>query len=228
MTALRAYSVLENCESTGGIYFAEHDIVARRHGANEHADGDIGSVTCRRAPWADDYVGRPIPAKLMIAHGWHFECCGCGQRIDEDFLEERRLDIDGVVGTQWGRVYCGRRCLRADLSLERRRKAEQQRAIDMLKAFVSKRLPGVEFADDDPNNNWRSRAHATSAWRVRGWLWRSVAVSFRFPGMTVAPATCRLEDGNGRMGPYRPYFTCCPGDREAFEAFAKATKAVPA
>lgn len=33
--------------------------------------------------------------------------------------------------------------------------------------------------------------------------------------------------GNRFIGPLKPYYTCCNGDREAFEAYAKATR-VPA
>lgn len=47
---LKAYSVTEEYENTGGIIFAEHNIVARRIGASEYADGDFHAVTCRRAP----------------------------------------------------------------------------------------------------------------------------------------------------------------------------------
>ena len=236
MSALRAFAVQEKDERTGGIFFAEHDIVAKKRGANEFADGDISGVTCERVPWADDYAGRPVPAKLMIAHGWHFECSGCGMRIDEDELLDRRMSIDGVIGTQWSVVYCSAKCCRRDLSIKRRRGAEQLRAIDAFKAIVRMRFPDVEFTDEHENSYWRHHAYVTYRHGEKGWLWEQVAVSFLFPGMKIGPATLRLPDrpwrGYGQdhqfSGPLQPYYTCCNGDRETFEAYAAATKAMPA
>ena len=57
MAKMKAYAVTEEDENTGGIIYAEHNIVARRLGANEYADGEIAYVSCRRAPWADEYYG---------------------------------------------------------------------------------------------------------------------------------------------------------------------------
>lgn len=230
--AMRAFAVQEKDERTGGIFFAEHDIVAKKRGANQFADGDISGVTCERVPWADDYAGRPVPAKLMIAHGWHFECSGCGVRIDEDELLDRRMSVDGVIGTQWSIVYCGARCCRRDLSIKRRLEAEQLRAIDAFKAIVRKRFPDIEFVDQHENPNWQHHAYVTYRHGAKGWHWQQVAVSFTFPGMKIAPACYHRDekyDFHGRpfIGPVQPYYTCCNGDREAFEAYAAATKVRP-
>lgn len=229
MTALRAYAVTENDENNGAIYFAKHDIVAKKWGANEFANGEISYVSCRRAPWADAFVGRPLPAKVMVAHGWHFECAGCGMTIDEDALLDRRLPVDGVIGSQHSAVYCCARCCRKHLSRERRRKAAEQHAINAFKAVVRKRFPDAVFVDQHENPNWRHHAFATYQHGEKGWMWKSVAVSFAFPGMKIAPATLRLRDrpwrGYGHdqrfIGPLRAEYHCCNGDREAFEAWAK-------
>lgn len=232
MSALRAFAVTENDENTGAIYFAKHAIVAKRHGANEFADGELSYVSCRRASWADAYLGRPLPAWVMIAHGWNFECHGCGMRIDEDELRERNLPVGGVLGTQNSMVFCCARCRRKDFSRDRRRKEEAQRAIECFKAIVRKRFPEVDFTDDDENSHWRPHAYITYTPGQPGWLWQQVHVSFTFPGMKIAPATFRTSDrkwsGYGRdnqfIGPLNPYYTCCNGDREAFEAYAAATR----
>lgn len=230
MTAvLRAFSVTEEDENSGAIIFARHAIVAAKAGANEYADGDLGSVSCRRAPWADEYAGKPLPARVMIGHGWHFECSGCGARIDEDYLGEKKLPLEGVIGTQYSAVYCGKRCCRRDLSLTRRRKAEEQRAIDAFKAIVRKRFPDADFCDDPPySDRYRERHHAYVVPGRAGWQWQQVVVSFRFPGMKIAPAHLRFDHQSSRfLGPPALGYTCCNGDREAFEAYAAATKTRP-
>lgn len=232
MSALRAFSVTQNDEGTGAIYFAEHDIVAKRWGANEYGDGELSYVSCRRAPWADEYAGKPLPVWVMIENGWHFECHGCGMRIDEDELRERRLPVEGVLGTQRSKVFCCARCRRKDFSRERRRKAEEQRAIDAYKAIVRKRFPEVEFCDNPQIDHWRHHARVDYCHGEKGWLWVSVTVAFTFPGMKIAPATFRTPErpwmgyghGNRFIGPLKPYYTCCYGDREAFEAYAAATR----
>jgi hypothetical protein len=229
MTAVRAFAVTENDENTGGIYFAKHDIVAKKAAASEFSDGDISQVSCKRAPWADEYAGRAVPAWVMIDAGWHFECYGCRSRIDTDWLDERRLPVDGVLGTQWSSVYCCTRCKRKDLSRTRRRKAEEQRAIEVFKAIVRKRFPEVEFCDNPEIDHWRHHAYVTRDWRGGGgWHWQQVVIAFTFPGMKIAPATYRRDEKSTWPGPFigpvQPHYTCCSGDREAFEAYAAATR----
>lgn len=222
---MRAFAVTENDENTGAIYFARHDIVAKKAGAAEFADGDIGQVSCRRVPWADGYCGRPIPARLMVAHGWHFECCGCGQRIDDDMLADNRLPESGVIGTQGSAVYCGSRCARRHFRREHRRKREAAAAIAHFKALVLRRFPDVTFVDAHDNPNWRHHAYVTCEQGRPGWRWEQVIVAFCFPGMKIAPATYRLDQRYGHLiGPPAPYYSCCNGDREAFDAYARMTK----
>lgn len=232
MGDLLAYAVTENDEGTGAVLFERHAIVAKRLGADEFADGDIGGVSCRRARWADDYADKPLPATVMIAHGWHFECNGCGIRIDEDSLRELRLPAHGVIGSQYSAVYCCTRCRRKHLSLQRRKEAEQQRAIEAFKQIVRRRFPSAEFVDQHENPNWRHHAWVTCRHGEKGWVWEQVVVAFTFPGMQIAPATLRMPDwpwrgyghGNRFIGPLKPYFSCCNGDREAFEAYARETR----
>lgn len=99
MMALKAYAVLEKDEYTGDIYFAPRAIVAAKAGANEYGDGELSYIQCRRAPWADAFARKGVPAKVAVDHGWHFECHGCGIQIDSDLEEEHRLPVDGIVGT---------------------------------------------------------------------------------------------------------------------------------
>ncbi|WEX10349.1 hypothetical protein [Chelativorans sp. AA-79] len=220
---LRAYTVTEEYENTGAVIFAVHNVVARRLGANEYADGEFSAVSCRRAPWADAYAGKPIPARVMIAHGWHFECSECGACIDEDWLCDNGLPLEGVIGTQHSHVFCGSRCARRYYSLRRRRKAEEQRAIEAFKAIVRRRFPDADFCDEADGDRFRERHHAYVIPGRGGWHWKQVVIAFRFPGMKIGPAHFRM-DGNYRMGPDFAGYTCCAGDKEAFEAYAKATR----
>lgn len=218
MGAMKAYAVLEDCENTGGIVFAERAIVARRDGASQYGDGDFGAVSCRRAPWADEFAGKPIPVKVMVANGWHFECCDCGATIDEDWLYDEDLPLDGVIGFQHSKVYCSEICEARDNLRSAIKRDHERRAIEALKAYVLKRFPSVKFRDAD---NWRPHAYASNdqgTWQVR-----QAVVSFEFPGMKIGAATCRIERGqhNDRMiGPVRPEFSVCAGDREVFQAWA--------
>lgn len=217
--ARKAYAVTEECENTGGVIFAACPIVARRIGADEYNSGELAGLHVARAPWADVFAetGR-VPASVMIDQGWHFECHGCDMRIDADSLYDHRLPIDGVIGTQGSFVYCCARCRRKRLSLERRRKAEELRAIDVIKAMVLRRFPDATLCD--AGGRWSPHAYVTRDWSAGGgWHWAQIVVSFTFPGMKIAPAQLRL-DGGHKMGPHKPYFTCCNGDREAFETWA--------
>lgn len=226
MAALKAFAVTEDDENTGAIYFAECDIVARRLGANEFASGDIAYVSCRRAPWADAYAGTAVPARVMIANGWHFECTGCGGRIDEDFLEDRGLTVEGVIGTQSGKVFCCSRCARKHMSLQRRRTAEERRAIEAFKAIVRRRFPDADFCDEPDGGLFRGRHHAYVVPTPGGWHWQQVIVAFRFPGMSVGPAHFVMNDSYS-YGPHPAGYTCCAGDRDAFEAYAATTRKRP-
>lgn len=219
--AMKAFSVLENSENTGGIVFADRPVVARRVGAATFGDGDFSGWSCRRAPWADPFAKSGIlPIRVMIDNGWHFECCGCGASIDVDWLDDEGLPLDGVIGSQHSMVFCSEICearhkLQRAIALD-----HQRRAIDALKAFVLRRFPAITFAARD---NWSPHAYATDssgAWQVE-----QIVVAFEFPGMKIGPASCRIErrQQNERfIGPIRPEFQCCFGDREVFEAWASS------
>lgn len=231
MSQMRAFSVTELNENTGGIVFAKHAVTARREGANEYADGDFGYVSCHRAPWADKFVDiRDVPVSVMIDHGWHFECHGCGARIDEDWLNEEGLPVEGVIGTQSTSVYCCARCKWRTMK-ENAKRAEQQRiAIDAYKAEVLKRFPDAEICEAEPGHLPPHHAYVT---RDKGaWHWGQVAISFKFPGMKIAPAHYRRDEPLHQwrvpfIGPVKAYFTCCNGDREAFEAWAQQSRKAP-
>lgn len=218
---LKAFSVLEKDEFTGDIYFAEKAIYAAKAGANEYAYGELGSVQCRRAPWADQYAGIGVPARLAVDHGWRFECMGCGITVDSDLPYEHRLPVSGVCGTVSGRVFCSGRCKWKHRRQAQRRKEQEAKAIADFKEFVRRRFPDAEFCD---RNEWPGGHHAYCTQGPRGgWHREQVVVAFAFPGMKIGPACFRMEQSH-KIGPPRGYYTCCNGDREAFEAFAAQQK----
>ena len=108
--ALLAYSVMEEDEGTGDIVFAHSDIEARRRGANEFADGEIGGVTCRRAQWADEFAPGPVPFSAKFEQGWWVECSGCGVTIQEGGYDSKGDEIDFEIVEVGDAVYCTPAC----------------------------------------------------------------------------------------------------------------------
>lgn len=218
---LKAYACTEEDENTGGIYFAPDNIRARKAFSNEYHDGELGGLRVLRAPWADQFADtRNVPASAMIANGWHFECSHCGERIDSDRLMDRGLSEDDVVGTQWSHVFCNTEEEAAWNERQRQLRAVEQGAIDTLRGVVLKRFPGVEFVTGFGKEHAYAQRDGDGNITVK-----QAFVSFKFPGQKYGPATLRMDwDWRTKMGPIRPHFTCCTGDREAFEAWAKETR----
>jgi hypothetical protein len=177
-----------------------------------------------RAPWADEFVGVDIPARVMISHGWRFECCDCGDVISEDCLDENDLTIEGVIGSQHSRVFCSEIC-EAKYNLDRAiARDHERRMIGALKTYVLTRFPGVTVETARSVDGYRHGAHAYATSRGSSWQIEEASVSFEFPGQKIAPATCELKrsyPNDKIVGPLKPEFSCCFGDLEAFEAWAR-------
>jgi hypothetical protein len=220
---LKAYAVLETCEDTGGIIFARRDIEARKRGSCEYSDGDITGVSCRRAPWADQYVEtQSVPVAAAIEHGWRFECHGCAETLTYDWFDDNALPLSGAIGTMDSLVFCCSECKGRFDEVERRKKAFGEEFLDVLRLVVTERFGAVEFC------SYGFRPHVYVIEQSGALGIGQAAISFQFPGQIIAPATLKFEwpysfsrDGHG---PVNPYYTCTNGDREAFEAFAVATK----
>ncbi|WP_159953155.1 hypothetical protein [Rhizobium sp. 18065] len=220
---VRAFAVLELGENTGGIIFARHAIAARKSGACEYSDGDITSVECRRAHWADRYADqRIVPAADAIAHGWRFECHGCGETMDLGWLYDNDLPVEGVIGSMDGCQFCCAECKERDATLKRQQKALGDEFIETLRAIVIRRFGNVEFCSEafKPHTYVIEQAGALSIGQA--------SLSFNFPGQIYAPATVIYDwpysfawDGRG---PVKLKYSCVNGDKLAFEAFAAATK----
>lgn len=238
---LKAYAVTEKYEDSGAIYFARYDIPARRMGADEYGDGELSNVTCRRAAWADHCAETGIvPVSLMVEHGWHFECTGCGIRIDADlrlFYEENIDDVeftdralsykdwtpDDIIGHQHSAVFCNAACEEGHRAYRAECERREARVLARFRAIILRRFPGVEFPDDQ--ERYRGHAYAYVTKRSSGrWHVGQVHVPFNFPGQKYGPASLDYHPDSSIRARREVHYMCAGGDKETFEAFAAATK----
>lgn len=218
---VKAFAVTEHCENTGGIIFAAHNIVARRLGANEHADGDISYVTCKRAPWADCFAdtGR-VPAGVMVDNGWHFECSGCGRTIDSDIFWERDMLPSDIIGDDGTSVYCDAVCEAREALRRAKSKKLETRWLRRFRKFIRRRFPDAVCGD----------GHAYAGMDGDRLVIIQVHMPFTFPGMKIAPAELAYDRRASRMRgesdkPTKPHWSVCFGDKVAFEAYARGETA---
>lgn len=76
---MKAYIVRESQGDGCCVQFANHDVVARREGANE-LNTEFGDVECTRYPAFDQYAPH-VPDAVLVEHGWWFTCMQCGLKI---------------------------------------------------------------------------------------------------------------------------------------------------
>lgn len=212
---LKAFSVTEEYENTGGIIFAKTAVEARRYGANEYADGEFSNVSCRRAPWADGYHDKALPIGLMVDHGWHFECGHCGKRIDNDLLCENGWSADDIIGTQHSLAYCNAICEARDKLDAAIRDYHSKRWMRRFCKIVKRRFPDVEPV---PGHSYVSMNNGKP--RVE-----QVSVAFDFPGREYSLAQLRWDRNSSWPDERRkPRWSISSGDNDAFRAFASAQK----
>lgn len=208
---LKAYSVQEEDEGTGGIVFARSSAEARRNGSCIFGDGDFNWGKARRTPWADQYAPGPVPQLVMLDHGWWFHCNGCGVRIGDDEQEDENGDpIEQKpieVGTA---IYCTTECRERHLVDRAEATRVQDEAKESLRAELLRRVPGAEIADDDPH-----RPHHAHATKVDGrYVLKQVIIYFTFPGCKAGKATFRFDE----IG-QEPQVYICNCDLEAWNAW---------
>lgn len=137
---LKAYNVGEDSDGGQVIVFARHAATARREGGNELNLMFDEVNFCRRAPWADQFIGAPfIPAKAYHDQGWYISCCGCGKYVYEDDEDDEGNRVscvyDGAVG------YCSAAC-KQQLDEE---KELLNASGDLFKAKVLALRPDLDF-----------------------------------------------------------------------------------
>jgi len=100
---LRAYSVTEEDEQTGGIVFARSSAESRRIGSSKFGDGDFNWGQARRAQWADRYAPGPVPTLVMLANGWWFTCASCERRIvDSADVDDAESEVSSEHAVEHG------------------------------------------------------------------------------------------------------------------------------
>jgi len=214
-----AYTYNETDEWTGGVVFARSNIEARRMGANLLNMDEIGGLTVQRRPDFDQYADTGVPARVLVEEGWWLECFGCDLRISDCGMEDAGLPVSGIVGYEQGRVYCSHTCRMESQAEDAARDAFGKAFLDMLQDVVRSRFPGaaIHFGDG------RHHAYVPRYWPL---VVQQASVEFDWPGQKIGPASLEYrhagDHGRPLIGPVRPEFRCCYGDREAFEAFAAA------
>lgn len=219
-SARRAYSYNETDEWSGGIVFARSNIEARRLGANLLHMDEIAGLTVQRRPDLDKYEATGVPARVLIEGGWWFECHGCGLQISDCGMEDAGLPLSGVVGKSHGAVYCSHQCRRDHLASEAAADAFGKAFLDMMQDLVRARFPGAEIHFGDGRHHAYVPRHHFPLTVVQA------RVEFDWPGQNIGRASLEYHHagnyGQTIIGPVRPEFRCCNGDREAFEMFAAA------
>lgn len=225
---LRAFAVTEHDEGAGGIVFARHAVVARRQGACEYSSGDFDMVRCVRAPWADQFAETGVvPIADMIDAGWHFECGGCGRRIDSDMLYERDLEPADLVGTQDTVAYCNAVCEAREQLYRAEAKHLERRWIRRFRKFIKLRFPDAVLVGNGTGERFGGE-HAYARKDRGHWRIEELSVQFEFPGMAIAPASLRYRrDGwryKGQPRASKLHFEVCAGDKTVFEAWAAVSR----
>ena len=138
---MKAYIVTEEHDGRGCVRFANHNIVARREGANQ-LDCDFESVSCRREPAFDAYADTgEVPRDVMVDHGWWFECMNCSQKICSEPENEdgEPVELAPVYEGEW--CFCSQRCRHAFHA----EKADQKARADAAESAALAKWPGIEI-----------------------------------------------------------------------------------
>lgn len=218
---MKAYIVTEDYECRGGVVFANRAVEARRFGADEYNNGEFSGMSVKRAKGLDKYAKTGVPAWLMIADGWSYECCGCGEPLGNDDIFDRGMSLTQVVGTDSGSVFCDWTCEAEYLAEYAATKAYGEAFLSLLRGMVKERFGPVKFPEG------RFKAHAYCR-RERGHeVIHEAQVFFELRGLNYGPASLRYQPFKycREKEMRRPEYHCCGGDRPAFEAWAAEAKA---
>lgn len=218
MADLRAFMVTaEASEESGGVIFAKSHIEARRIGASEWNDGELGGMTVRRSPRLDRFSPGPVPAWVLVSMGWTWEeCAGCALQVSEDSLEEAGLAVEGVRGNDGSLVFCCARCEGEWRDRRRAAEAAGQAVISAMIARLHRRFRGQVIVE---------KSHHYTLIREGLPTTQEASVEFSWPGQKIGNAVIHLVrdyySHAATMLPPSLQIRCCMGDKEAFEKFAE-------
>ncbi len=220
-TGLKAFEVIEREERRGGIVFAKSDVEARRLGANEFNDGEFSGMGVARREELDQYIGKGVPASVMIEMGWNFECWGCDEEINSDWLHDNHMTSEQVVGNEGGQVYCCWTCKANAAAREARKEAFGREYASVMKTMISDKYGSEAIFHTEGRYQ-----PVVNVEEQGGYLTiHSATVYFDFPGQTLAPATMEYRSrGDLNCGPPEMEIWCTRGDQEIFEAWSKTAR----
>lgn len=231
------------------IIFARSSIEAKRRWSNEHWNGDeIAGISASRKPGWDKYAPGPVPALEMIDAGWWTECHGCGTKISTDYIGERMdghydredwdldleygpdltLPIMQPVELSGQRIWCRAECRDHDLAQRAMIKRWEERVVAWMGRRILSRFPDATILPRA--GNYHTHCYVS---RDKGlWTCKQVIVGFTWPGQKIGPASLRIDSPDRssrewRKQPRRAEWSCCNGDRDAFETYAKSTSKQP-
>ncbi len=221
---LKAYKVLETCESTGGIVFANCNAAARRIGASEYNGGDWDGLECSRASQFDRYAPGPVPDIALWRAGWWFECA-CGRRIDDDFdydhdTDKKRAGVADEPLTYRGSLYCSRWCIQHEAERRANTRAEERMSCYVARLALP---PECVIERGYKNSVWRPIKDEGPRWRWKNEHYDVWTAKFTFPGGQW-PATFEREHGTGFDRPLsKGEISVCNGDLSAWYRFCGLT-----
>lgn len=202
------------------IIFAKSSIEAKRRWSNEHGDGDrfITGISAKRKTHWDQHAPGPVPSLELIDEGWWMECHGCGVKLDSDVIGTSDPYTDGYGPADWAldreygpdltlpvcepyepkpsMIFCNRTCHDREMAERRRIKRLQAKALDLVRAEVLRRFPGVQIETDQTLR--RCHVYATRDSSCGYLLIQDVRVGFQCPGMKYG-ATLVVRDEKWRQ-----------------------------
>ncbi|SEO64817.1 hypothetical protein [Pseudomonas sp. Snoq117.2] len=192
---VKAYTVATNDPEESTIQFATTNVAARRQGADA-IGADFTWVSCKRAPWADQYAGSFIPAQAYIENGWQIGCTNCSRMVSD---EHHALGSDGYETDELltpvfdgDRVFCDASC-KDDHEKE---VAARNAKFEDFKKAVAAAQPGLTFKDF-----------------TGGYPWCGNRATFTFPGAQYGGSVSEKENSTTLE------WYVANGDREAWDAF---------
>lgn len=209
---LKAYSV--QGEEQGEIVYAKSNIEARKWGAHEFNDGELGGITCTRAEWADKYAPGPCPNLVKLDHGWWIGCSGCEAEIHGSVIYVDGDEVEVSPVERKGYLYCSAKCANRYARDKKARKAREERALAELRASLLAKIPTAEIVEDD---FWGKVGHAYVVKDKGRWRTSQARITFRFPGCKIASAKWGFDKTGEEPGAL-----VCNGDLKAFERWRDA------
>jgi hypothetical protein len=140
---LLAWQITEETEGNGCIVFSSHGLAARRIGANE-LNSDFDYVSGKRAKEFDSYASEgKVPMKVLIAHGWWFECFSCGHKVHEE--DDEKDTSKYVYNEKLRAIFCDDKCkCDRDKTI-----AAQNDKFEQFKEAIKQARPDLTFSEYD-------------------------------------------------------------------------------